>query len=172
MKKVLVMVLALMMLFGLAACGNEAKDKTTEAAGIDMSKYPADINEWTSQNFLDYFAEAGVFTKSEWTYIQDHANYYVGTAVNECAGYMDDTGMIMISIFTFDPESTEVDVKAALESIRTNKTLPAELGSIPVDHMAGNVVFWYSMTTDEAAYNAMDAAYNELVKALGVTPDF
>lgn len=172
MKKVLAMVLALMMVLAMTACNGGGADKTTEAGGIDMSKYPAKLNEWSGQNFLDYFKEAGVFTNEEWTYVQDHATYWAGTAVDECAGYMDMDGLVMICVFIVDEDSTEADAKAFMDHVRTNKMFPEDLSSIPVDHMVENVIFWYSATVDEAVYNAMDAAYNNLIQAMGVTPDF
>lgn len=34
------------------------------------------------------------------------------------------------------------------------------------------LIFFYSFTADETVYNAFDAAYEQLVAALGVTPNF
>lgn len=181
MKKVLALILVLVLALSLAACttgnngenGGETGGTTSgETGGMDMSKYPADINEWTAQNFNDYFKEVGVYTNDEYIYMQDHATYYSGTAVDECGGYMDNEGLYFTGVFIVDPDSQEADGKAMLENLRSTKTFPEELGSIPVDHLVGNVVFFYSFSADEAFYNAFDAAYNQLIKDLGVTPDF
>ena len=37
-----------------------------------MSKYPADINEWTGQNLVDYFEEAVNFPDDCESWVQDH----------------------------------------------------------------------------------------------------
>lgn len=169
MKKVLAIFLALVMLLGVSACG-DAGNVSGGGNEIDMSAYPADLNEWSSQNFLDYFAEVGVFENEDWRYIQDHATYYAGTPINECAGYMDDEAIIMIGIFTIDSDSA--DAEELLSYIKEHKATTDELGAFPIDHMVGNVLFWYSETLDEDVYNAMDEAYNGLVSAMGLTPEF
>ncbi len=169
MKKLLALILSLTMVLCLAACGEDGGAKE-----VDMSKYPTDINEWTAQNFNDYFTDAGVYTNADWVYIQDHATYWAGsgTPVDECGGYQDDTGMIGIAVFTIDPNSLEADAEAFLQSVKDTKTFPTDYGSFPVDHLVGNVIFWYSATADEDVYAAADKAYNDLIAALGVTPEF
>lgn len=175
MKKLLAMILALVMALSLAACSTGSSNPGTtggEAGGIDMSKYPADINEWTAENFNDYFTESGVYTNESYVYYQDHANYYSGTAIDDCGGYMDENGLYFTGVFIVDPDSAEADGNALLDYIRTNKTFTEELGSLPLDHLVGNAAFFYSFSTDEDFYNAFDAAYNQLIADLGATPDF
>ncbi len=168
MKKLLALILSLTMVLCLAACGG-GDDKSGE---VDMSKYPADINEWTAQNFNDYFTEAGVYTNEDWVNFQDHAQYYSGTAIDEAGGYMDDAGMINIAVFIVDPDSIEADGEALLNYVKENKCLTEDFSAMPIDHMVGNALFWYSYTSDEEVYNAFEEAYNNLVEALGVTPEF
>lgn len=173
MKKFLAIVLALVMMLSMAACtADEVTESTGDTQANILSKYPTDINDWTSENFNDYFKEVGVYTDDQWIYVQDHATCYTGTAVDTCSGYMDDQGLYFTGVFIINPDSTEADGKAMLEHIRTNKTFPEELGNLPVDHLAGNVAFFYSFCTDEAFYNKFDAAVNQLFTDLGVTPDF
>lgn len=181
MKKILAIILATLMLSSFAACGNTtedgAKNNSDSQDSVDMSNYPSDMNEWTSQNFVDYFTEAGVFTEGTGreTWIQGHEDYWANTPVNECAGYWDDEGMILIMIFTFDesnPDTSEAAVTEFKDYIKENHTLTEEYGSYVIDHMIGDVAFSYSLTVDEEVYNAMDEAYQQLVDALGVTPDF
>lgn len=129
--------------------------------------------DWTSTDIVNYFTEAGVFTNEDWVYVQDHPTYYAGTAVHECAGYMDEEGLVMICVFNTDPNNGEtLDVDAFLQGVRDTHALPEDLSSLPVDHMVGDLIFFYRFTADETVYNAFDAAYEQLVAALGVTPDF
>lgn len=172
MKKLIAMVLALIMMLSMAACTAGKSNETTGGQGDILSKYPANINEWTSENFNEYFKEMGVYTDDKWAYVQDHENYYAGTAVDTCSGYMDDMGLYFTAVFIINPDSTEADGKAMLEHIRANKSFPEELNSLPVDHLAGNVAFFYSFSTDEEFYNKFDAAVKQLFEKLGVTPDF
>ena len=196
MKKLLAIVLALMMVVSMAACsttnpetgstaGNGVSPETnnttgnTSDTGIDMSKYPADINDWTAQNIVDYFTEAGVFTKSEWTWVQDHETYWSGMPVYEACGYMDKEGTVAIMFFTFKselPDCPAEDIAAFIEGIKTSDPhmFPSykDIMPAPVDHMIGNIALTYEYTFDEEVYAAMDAAYKQLVAALGVTPIF
>ncbi len=168
MKKLTAIVLALVMVLALCACGTSNGGGDSD---VDMSKYPTDLNSWTAQNFNDYYTACGVYTDSQYAYIQDHATYWVGTPVDEAGGYMDDVGATSI-ICLVDPDSTEGDANALLEYIRANKTLDEDLGSMAVDHLAGNVVFIYGISSDEDFYNAMEKATQDLFTALNVTPDF
>lgn len=207
MKKVLAILLALMMVLTLASCsssggkdstgggnndnssigGNndnsgkdgENNDNSGKDGGldIDMSKYPATIEEWTGQNFVDYFTEAGVFKNSDGleTWMQDH-EYWTGMPVSECVGCWDDPGMfvVIITILTPDlPDSSQEQYDEWMAGFRENKTCPDEGVYLYPDHMIGNVIFEYETSIlDEELYGKMSTAYENLVSALGVTPDF
>lgn len=202
MKKLLALALAMMMVLSLAACGDSGSGNTGNpnsdpgtqestpaggesqepsggdtTGGTDLSAYPADLNDWTGQNFIDYFTAAGVFTEGNGreTWLQDHVDYWPETPVSECAGYWDDDGLILIMIFTFDGSLPDTTPEAASEMknyIKENQALPEDYMGMPIDHLVGDVAFCYMLTTDDDVYNAMDAAYNDLVSAMGVTPDF
>ena len=202
MKKLLALSLAVTMVLALAACGdpggspsspnsNAGTQESTPAGGgesqepsggnpsggVDLSAYPADLNDWTGQNFIDYFTAAGVFTEGAGreSWLQDHIDYWPETPVSECAGYWDDDSLILIMIFIFDGSLPDTTPEAASEMknyIKENKMLPEEYASFPVDHLVGDVAFCYMLTTDDDVYNAMDAAYNDLVAAMSLTPDF
>ena len=175
MKKVLAIALAFVMLFSFAACSGSSEP--IEVQLVDLSKYPAELSQWSAQNLIDYFTEAGVFTegKGKESWLQDHEFYWIDTPVNECAGYWNETGSILIMCFTFDdtlPDTKPEDVAAMIETIKEKHQLEMELDIIPIDHFAGNIAFSFSYTTDDAYLNAAEEAYNNLVTALGVTPDF
>lgn len=188
MKKVLAIALALVMLFSFAACagttpnggnGDGGNDTPNDAQinTVDMSKYPTDFNAWNGQNFIDYFTEAGVFKEGSGLeiWLQDHPDYWINTPINECAGYWDEDGKILIMIFTFDEtlsDTTPEDVAAMKDYIKENHKLPDDYQSMPIDHMAGNAAFSFTYTTDDDVYNMTEAAYNNLITALGVTADF
>ena len=199
MKKLFAIALALVMVLALAACSgsNNTPDPTeapkatgvpqaTEAPEVTdapevtedpkqsggLEGYPADPSDWTSEDIIRYFKEAGVFTNEDWIVVQDHPTYYPGFAINECVSYMDMDGLVSIGIFNTDPANGDADVDAFLAGVRETHAFPEDLGSVPMDHMIGDLLFWYSFTADEDVYNAMDAAYNKLVEDLGVTPDF
>ncbi len=167
MKKLLTVLLAAVMVFAMAACGGGG-----EKATVDMSKFPSDLNEWTAQDFNDYFEAAGCYTDKNLIYIQDHATYYAGTPYNECGGYMDEDGLYFTGVWTMNPDDSEGSVSEVIDYVRENKTLPEEFGSLPVDHLIGNFIFVWGLSSDEDFYNSMETAYNDLVEALGVTPDF
>lgn len=171
MKKLFAMLFALVMVISMAACTpNDTPDPSDD--GVDMSQFPAKFEDWDANDLNKYFAAAGVYAKEDWIYVQPHAEYYPGTAVNDGCGYMDTDGMIMIVMFTFDKNSTEADVPAYMEFVRTNKKLDDEMGALPIDHMLGHVAFCTSYTVDEDVYNAMEAAIQQLAKDVGIELDF
>lgn len=184
MKKAVAILMAAVMLLGAAACGgNGDKGKVENNNGneskVDMSKYPGDIKEWSGQNLIDYFTEAGIFTgtkEGDETWLQDHETYWPGMPVDECAGYWtgDDSVMVMMLVLKDDlTDSSKEQYDEWISTIKDTKKLPGELNTIVVDHLVGNVAFSYSTTIlDEDAYNAMEKAYQDLVEALKVTPEF
>ena len=189
MKKVLAIVLAAIMVMALAACsantGKDGQDNTSDPASstsdtvkVDMSKYPSNINEWTGQNFVDYFKEAGVFKDGDGaeTWMQPHEMYWDSTPVNECVGCWDDAETYSIMIAILGPnnaDSSEEQYNEWMTSIKEKKACPGDYSAFTIDHRVGNVAFEYEATIlDDDVYNAMTAAYNYLVDSLGVTPEF
>jgi hypothetical protein len=116
MKKIISLLLAAVLVLSLAACGGSTKtaEDTPEedtSATVDLSAYPDSLDEWTSQNFIDYFQSYGLFTDGDGfeTWTQDHATYWPGTPVDECVGWWndDDTVMVMICILSADSADTD-----------------------------------------------------------------
>ena len=187
MKKFLAVLLAVVMTISLAACsgsgsGSSSGSSSDGASGssVDMSAYPADVSEWTAQNFVDYFKAQGLFTDDDdhETWIQDHEMYWPGTPVSECAGWWDNAGTeacVMIMIMQPDlADSSQEDYDSWIETITSDKTLPGEYASLgTVDHLVGNVAFAYStMTLDDDALARVEAAYEQFLADTGATATF
>ena len=184
MKKFFAVLLILTMVFTFCACGGDTassgNDSGDTASGIDMSAFPADVNEWTGQNFIDYFKAQGLFTddSAHETWLQDHANYWPQTPVSECAGWWDLEGIEgCMMILTLDPalsDSSEDDYNAWLEGIKADKMLPGDYSSLgTVDHLVGNVVFAYTtMTLDDECLAKCEAAYEQFLSDTGATAEF
>ncbi|MDE6110565.1 MAG: YgdI/YgdR family lipoprotein [Eubacterium sp.] len=191
MKKVLAIVLAAIMVMALAACsantgkdGNKDNDSasTNITINVDMSKYPADFKDWTAQNVLDYFTEAVSFPSDCETWLQNHAEYWAGLPIYEVSGIWNDENaaesiVVMFTVFNPDsPDTTPEAVEEIQKIIREDKNhdyTTEDLFLGPQDHMIGHVAFSYgATTTDQKVYNEVEAAYNYLVEAMGVTPDF
>lgn len=158
--------------------GTKAPESTggSESAGIEG--YPASLDDWTGQQFVDYFKSAGVFNdgNGEETWVQDHS-YWGGTPVNECAGFWDDLGMKMVMIFIIKsdlPDSSEEEYNEWKTMFKEKKVLQItqEDPAFPIDHLVGNVALNYSESLDEEFAEKMDKAWTDLVAAMGATADF
>lgn len=193
MKKVLVMLLAVVIIFSFTACGNTTEPNTSNSAvsgssadsakssSVDLSKYPADFNDWTAKNLADYFYEAVNFPSDCELWVQDHAEYFANMPVYEYSGVWNADGADDIGLFivTFNPDSPDTkpeEVEAIKKKIREDKNHDYTTDDLflgPQDHMIGNVAFSYGTATpNEEVYNDIEAAYNNLVQSMGLTPDF
>lgn len=168
MKKLLVILLALTLVLAMAACGKDDKTPDTPEGGVDLSAYPASFNDWTADDITRYFTEAGVIPEGEAFHVGPEE--YAGTAFHDYIGYSNEIDLTMITIWILDPDHPSVP--ELRDYIRENHSFDESYHFIPVDHLVGNVVFWYSTTVDEDAFNAIETAYNDLVAGMGVTPDF
>jgi len=147
---------------------------------VDMSKYPTDINKWTAQNFVDYFNEAVAFPKDCETWVQDHATYWANMPIYEASGVWNMNGAsdVALMIFVCNPDAPDTtpekveELKQAVRDAEDHMYVTDELMLGLIDHMVGNVMFTYSQSPNEEVVKAINAAYDNLVKALGVTPDF
>ena len=81
--------------------------------------------------------------------------------------------MAVILILSSDEgDTSEAQLEEWKAAIVENKALPGDYSVITVDHLAGNVAFGYSTILDEEIYEKMDAAYRELVEAVGAKEEF
>lgn len=108
----------------------EVTEDPKQSGGLEG--YPADPSDWTSEDIIRYFKEAGVFTNEDWIVVQDHPTYYPGFAINECVSYMDMDGLVSIGIFNTDPANGDADVDAFLAGVRETHAFPEDLGSVIV----------------------------------------
>lgn len=165
---------------GTSSTDDTASNASQAEVNVDMTKYPSDINEWTAKNFVDYFNEAVNFPKDCETWVQDHATYWAGQPIYEASGIWNTEGAcdVAIMIFVCKPDSPDTtpekveELKQAVRDAEDHMYVTEELMLGLIDHMVGNVMFTYSQTPNEEVLAEIDAAYNNLVKALGVTPDF
>lgn len=175
MKKLLALVLTMMMVLSLAACGGN--DGGSKKAEVDLSKYPADLSDWSAQDLLDYFKEA-VGLPDSLTEMYSDPESWLSTPVHDSSRGWTDDGSAHLVFYTFDPDASDTTpelVEEWLEVLRTDSThsyITDEYYIGPASHLAGNILFVYEQTTDENYYNACEAAYEQLISAFGVTPDF
>jgi predicted small lipoprotein YifL len=180
MKKIISLLMAAALVLSLAACGGSttktAEDTPEEdtSSTVDLSAYPDSLDEWTSQNFIDYFQSYGLFTDGDGfeTWTQDHATYWPGTPVDECVGWWndDDTVMVMICMLSADSADTDEDqLNEWLTSAQEDNTFPGEYATVPVDYVVGHVTFTFESTIlDDDIYTAFSEAYENLVSSVGV----
>ena len=206
MKKLAALLLALAMVFALAACGGNdnstptnppAENTETPAApteapadntetpaeppaegGNEDANTPAEGGDlWTAQGLLKHFQDTGLFVEGNGfeSWVQDHANYWSGTPVNECAGYWDDEGMVLVMFFEMSDsldDCSQEEYDNWMNSVTADHAFPGEMSAYILDHMVGNIIVSYSMTADEDFYSKMDAAWNDLVASSGLEQAF
>ncbi len=183
MKKFFALLLVLTCVFTFAACGGDTGDTGSDTPGpVDMSAFPADINEWTGQNYIDYFKAQGLFIEegSYKTWLQDHAEYFPGTPVSENAGWWDandetgEHGYMMILIASPDlADSSQEAYDEWMNYIRENHKLNEEFTALKVDHLVGNAAFCYSeLTLNDDELAKIEAAYEQFIADTGATAEF
>lgn len=148
---------------------------------VDLTKFPADFSEWTAKNVMDYFEEAVDFPKDCEDWVQDHAEYWAGMPVYECAGIWNADGAddVIVLFTTFNPDSPDTtpeeveEIKQIMRDDPNHDYTTNEIFLGPQDHLIGHVAFSYGFTTyNEDVYYQVEVAYNQLVESMGLTPDF
>ena len=188
MKKTLISILILAMISCFAACSAEAPEKSASssaesAASLSQPSGSAgviDPSDWSGQDYIDYFTEAGLFTDREGyeTWIQSHEDYWPGTPVRECAGWWDLAGdEVCVLIVLLDPELEDIseeEYEEWMTEIREERELPGSYAMLgTVDHLAGNTAFCYTDTTlDEESLEKVEEAFAGFFRDAGITPEF
>ena len=177
MKKFLAILLALVLVLALAACG-EKDDKGGDAVNVDLSKYPANFDDWTSSDLLNYFKEAVPALADCEDWYQPHSPYWTGTPFEDCSGTWNDDGSIQIACHAFATDfvdTTKEEVEAFRQAFINDKNhgyLEDGYMFDATSHMAGKMLVDYENSYDEAAYDAMEAAWQALVAAMKLTPEY
>lgn len=196
MKKPIIFFLVLSMMISSVACSGGKQTGDMQSSDMqtgdmqandkpiiilkepDLSKYPEHLHDWSAQQLLDYFLEAGVFLQSYQSKdhaliicscVQDHESCYLGIPINECASCCTPDSDYFAGIYTVMKDDSEGSVEEFLDYIREHHETPR---GMPVDHLADNVIFFYRFSQDQDFKDAMEVAYNRLITELGVTPDF
>ena len=81
----------------------------------------------------------------------------------------------MVMIFVLDgsyADTSDADCQAMIEYAKEKKALSEDMASFPIDHLAGHFALSDSLSASDDDYNAMEAAWAELLEKLGVTPEF
>ena len=173
MKKLVKVLLVLVVVCSLFACdgnsGNGGSDTT-----VDMTKFPADFAEWTTQDVMDYMTEKGVFTNADYAYIQvrnDEINP-CPDSLTELGSYMDNEGLITTIIYYWDVNESEL-VKTEYEHAKETQeanlvySLYNETMPYPVTHMIGQFGF-FDASADLEFADKFEQAIQDLASDAGV----
>lgn len=176
LKRMFILVLACVLSFSMLACGSkkDGEDNTKDPAktGVDFTKYPTDLNEWKLADMQKYLEDSGVFTESSWI-IPISGGELTAMAVTAGLGYMDTTkGSTTDMIFYFDPNTTDENIKAQAEAVKTNHVLSVQSNSMPLDTMVGNFAISYIRTTDNNHVEALKKAIDDLAAHFNIKAEF
>lgn len=163
MKKATLKMLALAMVcilaLGAIACGGEAAN---EAGGVDWTKYPDKLENWTIADFKDYIRALNIMPDDAFN--MDMSAGDLG-AIGADAGtmYVDMTAGTYVDIIMLFAADSQVlkDILSTHEAVGQ-----------PMDGVLGNFAFQYSTGSDEEHMNALAQAIKDLGAHFGVTPEF
>ena len=166
MKKTILKVLALVMVcvfaLGAVACGSAAKK---DESGVDWSKYPAKLEDWSMANLKDYLRAVGI--------IDDSNDKIMG--IDMSANELEATGVTAGFIYTNTTDGSVVDMfmevrtEELVNGLKNDHTIA---GAIPMDAALGNFGFSYSGGYDEKHIPALKKAIEDLGAHYKVTPEF
>ena len=179
MKKLIIILFITVLAFAFSACG-DPKDPEDTAPETDMDQYPAEIIDWTSENFMEYFKAQGILPIDEGygPGVGSHADYWGGTPVKESISWsFTDDGLDNLYVLILDPDLGDVSDEESsywVNFIKTERGLPYEAAILgKVDHMVGNVIFLYSSLCEDPDIIAKEeAAYDKFLKDTGYTAEF
>ena len=182
MKKLFVIMLIIAMAFCFASCGGSSEGGSNDSETtpqVDMSSYPSDIQEWTSENFIEYFDKQGILPISEDLPpgVGSHADEWGGTPIHESIIWSfteDDPGSFAILVYKDAGDVSEEEMEYWKNCIDTDRTMPYEYATFgKVDHLVGNVGFLYSgLALNDELAETIEDAYQQFLKDTGFTPEF
>ena len=177
MKKLVALFLAVIMVVSLAACsvdltkGKDEKDQEENGTGeVDMSKFPADLEDWSDEDMNNYFIAKGIYENQDWVYVQPK-DMWVDTPVAGASGYQatDNSMTAVITVLRITDEGAEEMIKEITESDPHTSTI---LNGLALDAMVGPFAFCYSFSLSEDVKTAMKEGITDLAEAMNVTPAF
>lgn len=157
MKKVLALVMVCILALGAVACGGQKQ----EAGGVDWTKYPEKLEDWTIADVKDYIRAL---------------NFLPGDAFNMdmSAGDLEAIGAASGTMYVDTTAGAYVDIimqfaadSAAFAEIKSTH----EAQGVPMDGVLGNFAFQYSSGTDEEHIAAFEQAMKDLGTHFGVVAE-
>lgn len=159
MKKVLALTLVCILALGAIACSGGTKQETD---GIDWTKYPDKLENWTIADIKDYIRTLN-FLPSDAFNMDMSAGDLEAIGADSGTMYVDTTaGAYVDIIMLFAPDSqTLADINSTHEAM-----------GVPMDGVLGNFAFQYSSGTDEELNKAFAQALKDLGEHFGTPAEF
>lgn len=183
MKKALTMLLALAMVFSLAACGgagNADDNKENGSGNKEENKtydYPENFDEWTDTDLVNYFRENGLITNEDWITVQNDIEWTQSGGFSAIVSYYgDDASGVWIDFYYLDVPNAIERINEVYDEIKTTHkyemvdVAPGEY--MTPTHMVGKFVFDFSMIVDEETADKAEEVYQELITEYKLTPEF
>lgn len=164
MKKTLALILVFVLALCAIACGSETKTGEQTNDGIDWTKYPEKLEDWTIAELKTYLRAAGVIVDGD-------SNMY---ALDMSANELEATGVTAGHIYTNMTDGSIMDIfmEVRLESLLEELKSAHTVAGIPMDTLLGNFAFSYTGGYNEEHIAAFKKAIEDLGAHYGVTPDF
>ena len=153
------------MLMALVGCG--AKEET----GIDLSKYPTDINEWTVADMKDYLVTAGLIDEEKEGFIFMEISQGEVEAMGIDGGFLyvdGNAASIMDTVFFYDL-SKEGNADLVATAASEQACFIGEQKVSDLDGVIGGFLFSYGQSIDEEHIAAFTQAIKDLEAGLGTT---
>lgn len=172
MKRFAAIFLCLLTVLSLTACSGG--DVSADIKKVDLSGYPEDFSDWTLENVMQYFTDAGVFAEESWKYVAEPSELGLDN-VSRAGSYMskDDESVTML-VYSFETADNSSVVAEHLAYVKDNKTMFDDdtWSAEEIDHLFGNFAIHYSLSSDETFKSSCEAAYEQLIADMSVTPEF
>ena len=171
--RILSLVLVCILAMSLISCGSkpaEPAEPATPADDFDWSAYPADYNEWTTENMKTYLLAREVLGNDDFMLLDMSAELEQMSA---------DSGFLYVDATAFTVNDTIIHFdandeagSAMLDTIRSEHAIVVGEASVPMDALVGAFAVSYSNSLDEEHVAKIVDAFNALAAHYEITPDF